>query len=126
MRLGSIASSALNAFGVDMMVRANNIANVNTPGFKAQDVTLMTGPRDEGVMVGSVYRDNTPGSPRPWAAIAYESGDGALPADRLETSNTDLVREFTGLIATQRAFEANAAVIRTYDAVSGTVLDSIV
>lgn len=123
MRLGSIAASALSAFSVDMLVRANNIANVNTPGFKAQDATLMTGPRGEGVLVGSIYQDMSPGPPRPWAAVAYESGGGALPADRLEGSNTDLGREYVHMIATQRAFDANAAVIRSYDDMSGTILD---
>lgn len=123
MNIGSIASSALNAFGVEMMVHANNIANVNTPGFQAQNVTLIPGPHDQGVQVGSIYHDTTPGSPRPSSITMNESGRETLAMGHLEGSNTDMATEFVRMNAAQRAFEANAAVIRTYDDISGTVLD---
>ncbi len=45
------------------------------------------------------------------------SGLGKLEAGALELSNVDLANEFTSLITTQRAFQANARVITTSDEV---------
>lgn len=57
----SIPESALNALDVVLQNDAHSIANVNTDGFKARNVILTTGPLDEGVRVGAVYRDMQPG-----------------------------------------------------------------
>lgn len=123
MNLGSIAGSALNAFGVDMMVRANNIANVNTDGFQAQRLNLMTGPGGTGVQVGSIDRDTSHGPMVPGLVPSNADGSGALVSGYVEGSNTDLGREFVHMIATQRGYEANAKVVSTYDDVSGTLID---
>ncbi len=123
MNLGSIAASALNVFGVDMLVRANNIANVNTPGFQAQRVDLMTGHGDQGVTVGAIYHNTTPGPLLPSNVTFTEGGRTVLSTGYLEGSNTDLAQEFVRMTSAQRAFEANAAVIRTHDDVTGSLLD---
>ncbi|MDL2210030.1 flagellar basal body protein [Desulfovibrio sp. OttesenSCG-928-O18] len=123
MRLGDIASSAMNALGVDMLVRANNIANMNTPEFEAQRVTLTSGPQNQGVLVGSIYHDTTPGALVPGMVMTNEGGREVLRPGYVEGSNTDIAREFVHMISTQRAYEANAAVVRTYDDVSGVLLD---
>jgi len=58
----SIPQSALTALGVVMQTTANNIANMNTDGFKASRVVLMSGPyQDEGVQVAGLYRSMQPG-----------------------------------------------------------------
>lgn len=44
-----------------MQATANNIANVNTDGFKSSHVVLQSGYRDEGVRVAAIYRDMSPG-----------------------------------------------------------------
>lgn len=53
--------SALNAHDVIVQATANNIANVNTDGYKRYSVHLESGPLDRGVQVSSIYRDMTPG-----------------------------------------------------------------
>ena len=120
MRIGDMAVSAMNAFSVDMMARANNIANMNTDGFKAQNVTLTTGPQGQGVMVGSIYPDVSPGPLVPGHDPTV-NGMGYT-----EGSNTDIAREFTHMISDQHAYAANAVVVRTYDTVAGTLVNMMV
>jgi flagellar hook protein FlgE len=43
------------------------------------------------------------------------SGMGRIAAGSLELSNVDMAREFSNMITTQRAFQANARVISTSD-----------
>lgn len=127
MRLdSSTAASAMNAFSVDMMARANNIANINTDGFKARNVHLMTGAQGEGVLVGSIVTDNSPGPLVPGYPGVGAVGRGALPPGYIEGSNTDLAHEYVHMISTQRAYEANAVSIRTMDDMTGYLLDVIV
>lgn len=120
MRIGDMAASAMNAFGVDMMVRANNIANVNTAGFTSQHVTLATGPQGQGVMVGSIYPDVSPGPLVP----GYDPTVNGM--GYAEGGNTDPVREFAHMISDQHAFAANAAVVRTYGQTVGILLNMMV
>ncbi|MCC8193433.1 MAG: flagellar basal body protein [Deltaproteobacteria bacterium] len=123
MQIGSANASALSAFGVDMLVRANNIANVNTPGFHARNLSLMTGNRDQGVMVGLIDTDKTPGPPVPGLVPVNQDGREALAPGYLEGSNTDIAREYVHMIGTQRAYEANALAVRTVDDMTGMLLD---
>ena len=55
---------------------------------------------------------NTPGT----------GGAGSLTQGALEESNTDLVTEFTNMIVTQRAFQANSKVITTQDELLNTII----
>ena len=58
----SIPQSAMSSMDVVMQATANNIANINTDGYKALNVVLESGPyQDEGVRVGAIYRDMSPG-----------------------------------------------------------------
>ena len=123
MNAASIASSALSAFGVDMLVRANNIANINTRGFQEQRVDLETGPNDQGVAVGAIYGRVSPLSVMPNAIATGDQGPATAAPEFLEGSNTDVAENFVRMTATQRAFEANVAVIRTHEDITGTLLD---
>ena len=123
MQIGSTNASALSAFGVDMLVRANNLANVNTPGFHAQNLSLMTGNQDQGVMVGLISTDKTPGPPVPGLVAINEDGRQIISPGYLEGSNTDIAREYVHMIGTQNAYAANAAAIRTVDDMTGMLLD---
>lgn len=123
MRLGSIAASAMNAFSTDMLVRANNIANTNTSEFEARSVALMSAPHGQGVLVGSIYADKTPGPLVPGLVMTDEGERQVLRPGYLEGSNTDLGLEFVHMAVTRRAHEANAAVMRSYEALSGMLLD---
>jgi flagellar hook protein FlgE len=57
------------------------------------------------------------GAGTPQAASPGQFGTGYIQAGALELSNVDLTREFSSLITTQRAFQANARVITTSDEV---------
>lgn len=167
----SIPESALSALDVVMQTTANNIANVNTDGFKSSHVVLQSGPHfDEGVRVGAIYRDMQPGPAvinhlaendiRASSDIAargmrnsQENYDTSVAQDvdrlqqanaadawqvensregryaenlirgTVEGSNTDLPREFANLIITEHAYSANAATIRAWDEMTGSLLN---
>jgi flagellar basal-body rod protein FlgC len=98
--------SALGAFGLGMRVTANNIANVNTNGFKSSRVDYESGPAGQGVRVGAVSRGSVASSAEPLNDVSLE-------------------REFTGMISLENAYTANAVAIRTASDMIGTVLDML-
>ncbi len=106
------ALSALGALGKKLDVTANNIANVNTDGFKKSRAILEDGD-PHGVTV-SISKVNTPGSPVP-------SEDGA--PQMKESSNVDLGEEIINLKITERAFEANTKPIKAEEEMTGKLLD---
>jgi len=55
------------------------------------------------------------GATSPTPAAAGTNGLGKIQSGALELSNVDLATEFTSLITTQRAYQANARVITTSD-----------
>lgn len=163
----SIPQSAFNALDMVVQAAANNIANVNTNGYKAQRVVLQSGPQlDEGVVVGAVTRDMSPGpavvnhlaendarvandvSARSMrntqenydtsvaqdvdrlqqanAADAQHVGEyreGQRARTLIEGSNVDLPREFANLAVTETAYSAVATTIRTWDEMTGSILN---
>jgi flagellar hook protein FlgE len=105
--------SALQAYNTQMKVTSNNVANVNTEGFKKSKATLKEG--DNGDVQVDVNRVNTPGH-------RYQE----LENDRMvekETSNVDLAEEFPQMMVTQHAYEANMKVLQAQDKMLGTTLD---
>jgi flagellar hook protein FlgE len=105
--------SALQAYKKSMGVTANNIANVNTEGFKKSRAIM-----NEGVNGGvevAVNKVDTPGH-------RYQEIDGDQMVDR-ETSNVNLEEEIPDLMVTQRAYEANLKALQTRDKMLGTTLD---
>ena len=118
------ASSALDAMSVTMAASANNIANLDTDGYQAQRVNLETVDDGEGVQVGSVTRDPTPGAVRPEVDYSSDIVDISDAGRYMaESSNVDPARETVSMIEASRGFEANVAVIRTQDAMTGALLD---
>jgi len=101
--------SALSALGTTQQVSANNIANVNTDGFKASTVGLETGPEGQGVRVGSIQ----------------ETTNGGPIVGDVELSNTDLGTEMVGMMTTGHAFSANVAAVRTSEEMTGHLLNMI-
>ncbi len=63
---------------------------------------------------GSFYRP-TPNSGLAQVGAAGTGGRGSIAGGTLEMSNVDLAQEFTGLISSQRGFQANSRVITTAD-----------
>ena len=121
--LGSIAASALDALSMDTLVRAANNANINTQGFREQRVDFETAPGDRGVRIGAVYQSTPPGPMVPALIMTQENGRQVAVPGVLEGSNTDLAEQFVRMVGTERAFEANTAVIRTHDDMTGYLLD---
>lgn len=107
--MSDVNISALTALSTVQEVTANNIANVNTDGFKASSVNLASGPGDQGVEVASITESTTPG--------AMVNG--------VETSNTDIGREMVDMITTGRAFEANTTFVRAAEEMTGHLLNMI-
>jgi len=120
----SSAQSGLSAMTTSMAATANNVANVNTDGYKSKDVRLETGPQGQGVRVADVATDNSAGGYRP-AAVSSQNEAGVYEptAGLVETSNVDLAQQSVDMVETSRAFEANIAVVRTQDDLVGTLLD---
>lgn len=113
------AASGLNAFGNGMNVTAHNIANVETAGFQPQSANYATGSQGQGVelqvMPPPVLEGN---STAVQAAI-----ETFVPPETLNPSNTDISHEFVNMIATQRAYEANATTIKAWDEMQGVAVD---
>jgi flagellar basal-body rod protein FlgC len=101
--------SALSALGTAQQVSANNIANVNTDGFKASSVVLESGPGDQGVDVAGIYQSTCSGP----------------VVGGVEGSNTDIGTEMVDMITTGHAFSANTAVVRASEEMTGHLLDMI-
>ena len=103
----AIALSGMQAATTQLDVAANNIANADTPGYKASRadlVELNTG----GVGVADISKDPTP---------------GVIQPDGKEGSNVDLARENINLTRAQILYSANAAVLKIGSRMTGTLLD---
>ena len=122
------AASALQAFATGMQVTANNIANMNTPGFQAGSAVLAESAPPGGVGVVDVQqRTANAGYIQTLQPVEHpDTGQLAMEWQTVEASNTDLAREMVDMIAWQRGFEASAAVIRTYDDMNGVLLNMVV
>ena len=110
----SAGLSALNAIQTRTNSTANNIANVNTDGFKATKVTLVEGAVQGGVGTNT-ERVKTPGP------IVYEqssTGDNLI-----EKSNVDLTEEMPTMLIDRRAYQANIKMIQAQDDMLGSLLD---
>lgn len=107
--------SALRAYGTKMGVHADNVANVNTDGYKKNRAMLKEGP-NQSVDV-DIDRVGTPGA-------IYERYEGFERVEK-ETSNVDLAEEFPAMMTTQHAYTANLKVIQTQDEILGSLLDVV-
>ncbi|MDR3045318.1 MAG: flagellar basal body protein [Desulfovibrio sp.] len=128
---------ALDAFGTSMAVTANNVANMNTDEFRASDVRLQTGPpeqggqvqngQEQGVQVAEIRQSTTEGPLRmDLRRVVHEDGSVSVEQGIVEGSNTDVAKEMVNMITDQRAFEANAAVVRARDEMTGILVDRFV
>jgi len=93
--IASIALSGMNAAQTQLNASAHNIANMNTDGFKRQEV--MQTAQAQGGVSASVRTASTPGS--------------ALEADVVTQ------------LQAKHAFIANLAVFKTHDKMAGALLD---
>ncbi|MBQ4566872.1 MAG: flagellar basal-body rod protein [Desulfovibrio sp.] len=115
-----VGASALGVHSWGMAIGTHNVANVNTDAFEPQRAHYADAPQDRGVRLNAVSQgDGLARSPGQDTVSGVFGGDSLS----ISPSGTDLAREMTSMISTQRSFEANAVVVRTADDMLGTVLD---
>jgi flagellar basal-body rod protein FlgC len=107
--------SALSAFSVKMNVTANNVANVDSDGFKKSRTTFKEGPF--GGVEPDVDQVDTPGYPK------QTVDDGRI--QDVETSTVDLAEAVVDSISSQSGCEANLKTIQVDDEMVGILLDTI-
>lgn len=116
---------ALHAIGISQQVAANNIANMNTNGFRSSRVDLETGPNDQGVRVQDIVENTQPGPLVPGGEYVRD-GDMRYEEGLVEGSNTDLATEMVHMIHNELAYAANAVAIRTDMEMTGTLINTMV
>ncbi len=118
---------AFQALSKSQNLTAHNLANINTDEYKTKRLDLETGPEGKGVRPSQIVEDQTPG-PLIKRQEPAENEQGMMEQREVEVeaSNTDLAREITRMIRDERAFEANAQVVRTYDHLAGNIIDILV
>ena len=109
------ALSGLSAFQKKIGITANNVANVNTDGFKKSRVILEES-QPQGVQA-KIEKVSTPG---PLALEQTQEGESLV-----EKSNVDVGEEMTNLIVGQRFYEANLRTLKTEDERLGSLLDIV-
>lgn len=107
------STSGLAAHDRKLRTTSNNIANLNTDGFKKSRAVLQEAPR-EGVRV-TIRREDTPGPPNLDAADYPD-----LPGER---SNVSLTEEIPELMNGSRGYQANLKALKTEDEMIGSLLD---
>ena len=105
--------SALQAYGTRMASTGNNIANMNTEGFKKGRV-LLSDQQPQGVRVRN-EKVNTPGP-----QVMEETPNGA---EMIEQSNVDLSEELPEMMLNQHAFSANLKTLQAADEMTRSLLD---
>lgn len=111
----SNAVSALGAFGKKMGVIADNVANVNSEGFKKSRALLQEA-EPGGVRV-VISRVETPGP-----VVVEQTSEGT---EQRELSNVHLEEEIPNALLTEKMFAANTKVVKTEEEMIGSVLDII-
>ncbi|MCJ7541059.1 MAG: flagellar basal body protein [Desulfobacterales bacterium] len=114
--LSSISSSlsALNAFGTKMAVSANNVANIESEGFKKSRADLTEGVNS--TVEVEVTQIDSPGN------IIFEPDNTGQMVEK-ELSNVDLTEEIPQTMIAQRGYEANLKYIKIQDELIGSVID---
>ena len=107
------ALSGLQAFSTRVAANANNVANMNTDGFKRDRVLLST-QTPQGVLARGGKED----APGPAMAEMTEQGYALV-----EQANVDLSQDLPEMMANQHAYQANLKTITTFDQMMQGLLD---
>ncbi len=106
----NVSLAGLNVFSRQLETIANNTANVNTDGYKAQKATIKED--KEGGPELTISLNTTPGIP-------IQVPDSPVR----ETSNVDLSGEMPNLLVARKGYEANLKVLKTEEELSKSALD---
>lgn len=107
------ALSGLQAYSLATEATANNVANLNTDGFKKDKVTL-SAQVPQGV-TATVEKDPASGG---YALESTSQGD-----QMVEQSNVDLGEEIPAMILNKAAFSANIKSLQSADQMMQSLLD---
>ena len=107
--------SALQGFQKKQESIANNVANVNTDGFKKTRVTFYEG--SNGTINPHTEKIENPGS------LVYEqTTEGST---LVEKSNVELAEEIPQAMINKRNFQANIKMLQLEDEMTGYLIDMI-
>jgi flagellar basal-body rod protein FlgC len=107
------ALSGLQAFATKIENTANNIANMNTEGFK-KDRVVLSAQAPQGVKA-TIEQLDTPG------AVIAESTDQGV--QMIEQSNVDLSEEMPEMLLDEYGYTANLKTLQTADQMMQSLLD---
>jgi flagellar basal body rod protein FlgG len=107
--------SGLNAFQQQLDVAVNNLANVNTDGFKRSQAVLESA--DPQGVVAKSQKLELPG---PLAMEQTANGESLV-----EKSNVDVSQEMVGMLTAKRAYQVNLKALKAADETVGSLLDVI-
>ena len=119
-------AQALQAISVSQQVAANNVANMNTNGFRSSRVDYETGPDGRGVRVSDIRENTNPGPMVEGGGYVETEEYRRYEEALVEGSNTDLATEMVQMIENEHAFAANVAAMRTSMDMTGVLIDMMV
>ena len=108
--------NAIQSHFTRLQASANNIANLNTDGYKGQRVTIKEGPTGTPTTTNST--DMSPGPSR-----MEVNREGELV--EVEMSNVDLATEYIKTMESTQAIKANLKVAQTVDELLGEIIDTL-
>ena len=117
---------ALQAISVSQQVAANNVANMNTEGFRSSRVEYETGPDGRGVRVADIAENPAPRPLVPGRENVRKDEEIRYEEALAEGSNTDLATEMVQMIENEQAFAANVAALHTSMDMTGVLIDMMV
>ena len=89
-------------------------------------IAIATVSNEQGlVALGSTEYETTSASGPATVGVAGTGGRGAIDGSSLEASNVNISTEFSDLIVAQRAFEANAKSVTTFDTVTQDTINMV-
>jgi len=108
--------NAIQSHFTKLQTSANNIANLNTDGYKGERTTITEGPT--GATSTTTTKDTSPGPSR---MELNQEGDLV----EIEMSNVDLATEIVKSMESTQAIKANLKIAQTADELLGEVIDTL-
>jgi len=108
--------NAIQSHFTRLQASANNIANLNTDGYKGERVTIGEGP--DGTPAATVSIDTNPGPSR-----MELNQKGELV--EVEMSNVDLGTEYVKTMESTQAIKANLKAVQTADELLGEIINTL-
>ncbi len=119
------SSGAYNGFSIDssgvVSATYSNGQTQNVAQLGIATVSNLQGLAD----VGSTEYETTTASGQANVGVAGSDGLGTIDGSSLEASNVNISAEFSDLIVAQRAFEANAKSVTTFDTITQETINMI-